>query len=585
MGNAQSRREAREAQRRKNMRKWAAVGGATAILLSGGMLAYYLKGNNTEDKVVNAQSVPTSCATTQRVTVETTPDMAQVLHKIPVNPEDCIVLAVSHDTSVADVASQIIAGKSAPNLWLPASSTQAQLALAGKTELVTKAESLAKTPSVIVTKSSDKYPSWNEALSDVTAVHMGDPSVEPSSFMSIVNATEETANGKASKQALANNLGSRAQTIGVETAAENAQELLSGVVNDTYRSAIVGENDYASYLNEHSDSKLTAYVPATGSGELDYPLYQPASSGTETNKTVSQAADKITKFISSEDGKKALAEAGLRNAQGDPLEKDSIGKFTNLTGANPDVVAEAWSTYSLQAAPLNALVAVDVSGSMGYKIDGTDQTRMDIAVNSILAGYKLFPARDSMGLWSFSSNMSKDDSGKTVDYKSLAPIRHMSDEVDGRSQRNILLEAGSSLKPIPDNYTGLNDTILAAFQNVKKEYKAGAANTVIVMTDGENHDDNSISTEDLIKTIQSQQDPEAPVYIILIGISPDADMQALQEIASQTGGQAFPANSAEDIQRIFAEAFSFSSQEKQALAQAGAEEAQAHHQETATENQ
>lgn len=74
-----------------------------------------------------------------------------------------------------------------------------------------------------------------------------------------------------------------------------------------------------------------------------------------------------------------------------------------------------------------------------------------------------------------------------------------------------------------------------------------------MLTDGENYDEGSISQEELISTIQAEQDADEPVFILLIGISQDANMEALQTIASVTGGEAYPALSPTDVQVIFSE--------------------------------
>lgn len=552
MGNAQSRREAREARRKKNVRKWVALSGAGIVLLSGGILTYNLGSNNqTQDP----QAIPSNCATTQRVSVETTKAMAEILKNIPVSDEDCITLAISSDSATTETAQHIISGKSAPNLWIPDSSTRAELALAGKAQVITKADSLASTPAVIATTGNNRVESWNDALHDSSSIKMSDPKDDSGAFMALLNATAETSHNAISQEDFSANIGLRAQTIGVDDPERNPSDLLSSVSDHSIDSAIVTESDFAQYRKDHADSKVKAYVPSGKTGMLDFPMYQPTT-GADTNRTVGLAADKIENYINSDEGKKALEEQGLRSDPGHELAENTVGVVDSLSTDNPKIIANMWTSYLRQSAPLNALVAVDASGSMSTKVGDSGRTRMDIVKESIVSGSQLFPPRDSIGLWSFALDIAKDNQGKSLDYNPLVPIRNLGEDVDGKNQREILRTAGEKIQPYPDSHTGLNDTTLAAFEEVKSQFDPDAANVVVIMTDGENSDKDSISTEDLIRTINEQQDKENPIYMLFIGVSDDANMESLRHLAQETKGEAFTANSAEDIQKIFQEALS-----------------------------
>lgn len=564
MGNAQSRREAREARRKKNFRKWIALSGAGVVLLSGGLLALNL---SAAEQKTTPQSIPSNCLTTQRVTVQTTPEMAEVLKKIPVTADNCITLSVNSETNAIDTAAEIMSGKSAPNLWIPDSSTRAELSLAGKAKVITHAKSLAKSPAVIVTESDKKYETWNAALEDSTHLDMSEPKVDSGAFLALLDATAETNNKTVSAEQLTANAGLRAQTIGVDEPGSTAGELLDQVQNKKTESAIVTESDYYRYMAAHNDSSIKAYVPQNKTQSLDYPMYQPSDS-TDTNKTIDAAATKIEDYLKSEDGKKALEAQGIRASDNQSLDKNTVGDVADLPDAQPQSISNMWNSYLRQSAPTNALVAIDASGSMAYKLGDTNRTRMDITKEAVLAGSRLFPERDSLGLWSFARNIASDDHGKKTDYKKLVPIRQISDEVDGKSQREILVDAGSQIQPYKDAQTGLNDTTWAAFQEVKKNYQNDSANVVVIMTDGENSDNDSISTEDLVKKIQQNQDKDHPVFMIYIGISEDANMENLQYLAEQTGGEAHPANSAADIQGIFQKALTVSPEESDTAATA-----------------
>lgn len=552
--NAKSRRQERIEKQKKNSRKWIATGAAAVILLCGGTIAYTNITGDKQPSTTSGQTVPAACSTTQAVTVATTEPMAAALKAMPVDEDTCITLDITTDKTASDVLTESTSGTATTNLWIPDSSTRAELAMSeANTGLTPLAESLAQTPGVIVSEDNTSYGTWLEALKAEDTVSMGDPKEDPGAFAALLGGISEVSAGTVSIEDLTGGTALRAQSIGVTEATQSATELLTDVDNGTKDAAIVTEADYAAYASAHADSGLTATVPGDGSFALNYPLYQASSSN---NTTIDQAAQQIIDFMGSEDGKQALAAAGLRAADGQELEGEySVGSFAALTPSNQDVLTQVWTSYSLQSAPLNALVVLDASGSMLLPVAGTDKSRMDITVESVLAGSQLFPARDSMGLWKFSRDLTLPD-GSVSDYQELVPVRGFEETVDGKTQRVLLQEAGSGIAATidPNGFTALYDTTLAAFRSAKESYAYGSVNAVIVLTDGENHDDNSISQEELISTIQAEQDPANPVFIIMIGVSEDADMNALTTIAQSVGGEAHMASSPTDVQRIFAEA-------------------------------
>lgn len=549
-----SRRAERVEKQKKNNRKWIATGAAAVILLCGGAIAYNNFTQERGNSTAGGQVMPATCSTTQTVTVATTEPMAEALGAMPVDEDSCITLDITTDKTASDVLSEATEGAGTTNLWIPDSTTRAELAMsqadAGLTPL---AESLASTPGVLVSGDGATYPTWQEALADLETVSLGDPKEDPGAFVAMMSGVAEVSDGMVSLENLTAATGARAQSIGITEPAQSATELLEAVDAGSKDAAVVTEADYAAYTAEHDGAELTASVPGGGSFMLNYPLYQATSSN---NTTIDEAAQQIIDFMTSQEGQEALTEAGLRPADGTALgDGRGVSDFTQLTPSNQDALTQIWTSYALQSAPLNALVMLDASGSMLQAVEGTDQNRMDITVESVLAGSQLFPARDSMGLWKFSRAVA-DPNGPGPDYQELVPVRGVEETVDGKTQRQLLQEAGLSIAGDihPDDQTPLYDATLAAFNSAQENYKAGSVNAIIVITDGQNTAASSITQEELISQIQQRQDPNNPIFMILIGISEDADMAALDTIAQQTGGEAYVASSPADIQRIFAEA-------------------------------
>ena len=550
-----SRRAMREQQRKKTIRKWAATAAAATILLSGGVVvANHLIEGESRGTSPSQQALPPECATTRNVTVETTPTMAQVLEKIPVNPEKCITLDVNIGESSGKVLSQAASGSPYTNLWIPDSSTRATLAMAeAKTELTSISDSLAQTVAVVVTAAdTPHFNHWTDTLADGDAAKMGDPRQDSGAFAAFMSGVAEVSAGQSSPEKLAEGTGLRATTIGVDGEPPTSEDLLAQVEKGEIPAAVVTEDVFTRYRAEHGSESLKATAPGSSSAILDFPLYR---TSTGTNSAIDDAAAQISDFMASDEGHQALSEAGLRPTGQEALKDGgALGSVTPLTPTDPEILERTWLSYSLQSAPLNALVILDASGSMLTPVEGTDKTRMDLTVDSALAGSQLFPARDSMGLWKFSRNLALPD-GCISDYQKLVPVRGMEELTDGKTQRELLQEAGTSISGSigSTDPTALHDTLLAGFRELKEHYEPGAANVVIMLTDGENYDEGSISQEELISTIQAEQDADEPVFILLIGISQDANMEALQTIASVTGGEAYPALSPTDVQVIFSE--------------------------------
>lgn len=64
----------------------------------------------------------------------------------------------------------------------------------------------------------------------------------------------------------------------------------------------------------------------------------------------------------------------------------------------------------------------------------------------------------------------------------------------------------------------------------------GKFNVVVILTDGSNLDDRSISRSALIAELKGLPDPERPVPLLAIAVGPEADRDEVDEIAGVTGG-------------------------------------------------
>jgi len=123
----------------------------------------------------------------------------------------------------------------------------------------------------------------------------------------------------------------------------------------------------------------------------------------------------------------------------------------------------------------------------------------------------------------------------------VAPLAR-ADRVAARRVTNAATHGESS---------GFGNTSIRQQRNT---YDAGRINSVVLLTDGRNEDPDSISDDVLLRTLRAEADPARPVPVTPIGIGPDVDFPALQQIAAATGGKAYLARDPADIRGVFLDA-------------------------------
>jgi hypothetical protein len=311
---------------------------------------------------------------------------------------------------------------------------------------------------------------------------------------------------------------------------------------------IVPEQSVWKFNHSNPSTPATALYPSEGLLSLDYPFTLAT-----TDKTKVQAAGLLEQAMSTPQEAKAVQALGFRTPDGHPG-----NDFTAKSGLSPRVpralpspgtgdvtdVMQAWTKLSLRTRMLTLL---DVSGSMAQPV-GKGVTRMQATAQVAQGGLAMLPDTTDLGLWTFSTNMNG-----SLDYRTEVPIGPLSTRLGSGTRRQAILAALGRVRPKPDGNTGLYDSVLASVRSLKKTYKTGYYNSVLVLTDGKNDDDHGISLNNLLTTLKREADPDRPVMVIFIGFGPDVDMAAMQKIAVQTNGEAYHALKPQDVQRILLE--------------------------------
>ncbi|WP_026876091.1 substrate-binding domain-containing protein [Jiangella gansuensis] len=497
------------------------------------------------------------CSGTLPVAVAADATIAPVLTELadryqegqPAVGDRCVQVDVTA-TSAAEAAATI-GTPDAPQLWVPKSLDYGP---AVDLEQVNQLASVAVSPLVVIMpRPAAQAAGGDESVVPWSAVVQGDA-------VAVLPDPAANDEGMASLLAVRAALGETLEQSELVSLMTEVSRAAVPTVEDAYATA-AGETPVAFTATEQSvvafnrtrpEVPVNALYPAEGTLAFDFPAL--AVQGADDDDARSAAADFVT-FLGSVDSQESIRDAGFRSPDG--TADDDAGVVDGTRPAMPDllpdpdpaVVAELTRQWAALSLDMRMLAVIDVSGSMNEQVeDGA--TRIELTRDAALEALSLFPPASSVGLWAFSILQDPPS-----DHIELVEIGPMDEEVDGGTRQEALVAALESLPSRAEGGTGLYDTVLAAFQEVRSSYQAGSVNSVVLLTDGRNEDDpDGIDLETLLNTLTAQFDPANPVPVITIGMGPEADMEALEQISAATGTQAYQAEDPRDIQSVFVQA-------------------------------
>jgi hypothetical protein len=295
-------------------------------------------------------------------------------------------------------------------------------------------------------------------------------------------------------------------------------------------------------------SQLIAVYPREGSPSLDYPVLRV---GTPSDGQDAAVAAVVTRLTSATAHARAQ-EAGFRAPDGAaPAAAADAGiraAAPQAIALDPAAVRALLSRLASLTAPSRILAVFDVSTSMEAPVgEGTRATLARDAAKSTLG---LVPGTSAIGLWIFAHHLDGD-----ADHVELVPTRRLDADAGGRPQRDVLDDQLDTLPGrLSSGGTGLYDTTLAAVRAARADYDPDAVNSVLVVTDGTDDDDQSVGLQGLLDTLRAEAVPDRPVKVVGVALGPDADLGVLQQIADATGGAAYSAEDPTDLQSVLFDA-------------------------------
>ena len=490
-----------------------------------------------------------ACETVEPFVVVADPSIANAVIELAddfaANPKECVELDVRAQDS-ADTTAALAAGTLEADAWIPDSSvwiertntTATSLGL-GEPEL-TVGGSIATSPVVFAAPSGDaqelaKEPvSWARVLAGQLPALLPDPEASAASLASLF-----ALRGQSSPEDPRQFAGAMiALGKSIPATADAAMATLSSAAQPTV--VLTSESRVVEHNRDTAAEPLVAAYPAEGTVALDYPFVRLGDGVGEGLDAFEAALLKAADHF---------AEAGFRAPDGSG-ELDAPGVAGNAPRAQTELdhaaqieILRSWGVLTLRS---RMLAVIDVSGSMEEPAEN-GLRRIDIFQQAAVGAMSKFSGEVELGVWVFSTARNGN-----LDYEDLAPIAPLADAGHNQAIQQII----GSLPARLGGATGLYDTTLDAVKRVRENYDPDKVNSVLVITDGKNEDQNGLNLDQLLAELKKIDDPAKPVAVIMIGFGPDTDLGAMQQIAAATKGAAYSASKPEDLGTVLVDALS-----------------------------
>ena len=505
----------------------ALIAASVAALLVAGGVAWWLTASGQE------------CETRQAVAVTVAPELGTLAEElladpVPLDDDVCAVAQVTAQEPLQTVGDLgALEADALPAVWVPDSSLWA--ARAGDAPLE-GAGSVGSSPVVLATSRAvadslgwtGTPPTWGQALTTDRPLAVPDLAASAEGLSALAAVRSSLGGGEQADNAVVEAVLAAARATPVAPA--------DGLVP-------MSEQEVFQANHEVESPPLVAVYPSEGSPVLDYPVLRVG----ERSASERAAVDAVVDRLGSDAARTRLRAAGFRTGDGRAPEGIRAEAPEQLT-LDPAEVQGLFDRLSSLAKPSRLLAVFDVSASMEASV-GTGN-RATLARDAAKSALTLFPDDAAIGLWVFARNVADGN-----DWAELVPTRTLDTDAGGRPQRDALAD---QLDSVPDRLapggTGLYDTALAAVRAARADYDPTAVSSVVLVTDGQDEDSDSIGLDRLLETLHAEWDASRPVKVIGIALGPDADRGALDEIAAATGGAAYSAVDENDLQTVLFDA-------------------------------
>ncbi|GGK56923.1 hypothetical protein GCM10011509_01640 [Ornithinimicrobium pekingense] len=498
---------------------------------------------------------PPSC---EAVTVWSAPELLPAVEsaadRAAEGSADCFTYAVvSRDTAVFQAS---LRDGEEPDVWLPSSLAWAQLVeqsgtdldvgqtvatspvlLTGRPEVVAGLADLGVGPDSTFAEVLQQYQESVASGGPEVSLRLGDPRTDPAS-MALLGSTSDQLGGLSEP-------GSPGRNLLVLLAQSSIQgDPLAAVRSDPTTLVPATEQQLGRAVADGEE--LRGVALQGGVGTVTMPFVRVGDAGS------AEAVDALEEQLLSEDGAADLLALDLRpGADGEAPGVPGIPEDLALQAAAPDaeVSARLARTWAVIAPQSRILTLIDISGSMEAVV-GEGTTRIDLTREAAQTALAVVPGQTAIGLWYFATALDDD-----TDFVEVVPLRPLNEEVrSGVTHEDVLLAETEDLGlDTLQGDTGLHDALWAAYQFMQEDYRPDAISSVLLLTDGINDDSTGgLSEDEVVERLEEARAPgDRPVTVVLIGMGPDVDADALERLAAAAGGESLVLRDPRELPQVF----------------------------------
>jgi hypothetical protein len=466
-------------------------------------------------------------------------------------------------------------GVPAPDAWIPDSSlwldvvrTFAQGAQRAQPTGIT----VARSPLMIVMPpaAAAQIPAFNNAMgwsfllppgaggptsAQQVRVDLPDPTQSAAGLATLVEVSRLLGNGAAASTSLTAFVRSAESSAQFATPASLATFVtLANPPLDAHPVTVTSEQSVLSYDAAHPGQPLAARYPtgpsaALGTPELDYPYIV-----TSTDPAQVTAAREFGKLLQQGYTAALVRHDGFRSADGTTgtlpagygLAQQTLQPAPIATPSEAQTALQVWRRLQIGS---RDLVLMDTSSSMQMPSGLPGVTLEQELTQTAVLGLALFPDSTQMGMWNFADHLNGN-----LPYKQLVPVGPLPGGMGLITRRQQLQQIDVSLHAPANAPAALNQTILAAYQQMVAGYQANYTNAVIVMTAGVDNAPGDLPATTLVSKLRALYNPNKPVELIIVMLGNKGNFPALQQIAAAAGGAAYPVTDPAQIGKVFFEA-------------------------------
>ncbi|MFD0690409.1 substrate-binding domain-containing protein [Actinomadura fibrosa] len=320
---------------------------------------------------------------------------------------------------------------------------------------------------------------------------------------------------------------------------------------ERYPVALAPEQAVFGYNARRPAEPAVAVHPAEGTVLLDYPVVN-----LSRDSAKGRASGLLMKALTSAATRDDLRRLGFRTSDGTAPPQFSASNGLDPRGLHalstppPAEVRRTMQSWARLSLSIRMLSIIDVSGSMDEEV-APGVTRLQSTISTAQGGLSLLPDDTELGQWVFSTRLQGDQ-----DWREMVSVGPLGERLGSSTRRQLVLSAFAQMRAKEHGDTGLYDTVMAAFDYMKRTYKPEFVNSILLWTDGRNEDPGGPSLRATLDVLRREYDPERPVPVFMFGYGRDVDVAELREIARATRGEVFVADTPGQVQEIFLKAIS-----------------------------